>query len=281
MPLSSSLQNYLSDLGLVVPEQPNIKFVQALQAEHVARYSFNSLAVVLGEDISLDLDAISQKIVTRSLGGYCFEHNKLTFELLKALGYDVQLKLARVLNNNFEREAGRTHRVTLLTLEGVSYLVDTGFGGNGPIAPLRLDINTQQVAGLDRYRMLAKGKGEYDLQVVKGDDYFTLYRFDNATYSDADCALGHFYSHKNSNAVFLKNLMVTLKKQDQTIALVNAELTIRDSQGEQKLLIESPESLGNILSLEFDINLEPSVVEHLFIRFVAPVLAENKVGITS
>ena len=281
MPLSSSLQNYLSDLGLVVPETPSIEFVKALQSAHVARYSFNSLAVVLGEDISLDLDAISQKIVTRGLGGYCFEHNKLTFELLKALGYDVQLKLARVLNNNFEREAGRTHRVTLLTLEGVSYLVDTGFGGNGPIAPLRLDINTQQVAGLDRYRMLAKGKGEYDLQVVKGDDYFTLYRFDSATYSDADCALGHFYSHKNSNAVFLKNLMVTLKKQDQTIALVNAELTIRDSQGEQKLLIESPESLGNILSSEFDINLEPSVVEHLFIRFVAPVLAENKVGITS
>ena len=62
---------------------------------------------------------------------------------------------------------------------------------------------------------------------------------------------------------------------------MNAELTIRDSQGEQKLLIESPESLGNILSSEFDINLEPSVVEHLFIRFVAPVLAENKVGITS
>tara|TARA_R110001606_G_C15269214_1_gene639301 strand:- start:38 stop:619 length:582 start_codon:yes stop_codon:yes gene_type:complete len=193
----------------------------------------------------------------------------------------VQLKLARVLNNNFEREAGRTHRVTLLTLEGVSYLVDTGFGGNGPIAPLRLGINTLQTAGLDRYRMLAKGNGEYDLQVIKGDDYFTLYRFDSATYTDADCALGHFYSHKNPHAVFLKNLMVTLKKQTRTVALVNAEFITRDRQGEQKRLIESPESLGNILSSEFDINLEPSIVEHLFIRFVAPILAENKVGITS
>jgi len=155
MPLLSYLQDYLSDLGLVAPEQPNIEFVRALQERHVARYSFNSLAVVLGEEISLDLDSISQKIVTRGLGGYCFEHNKLTFELLKALGYDVQLKLARVLNNNVEREAARTHRVTLLTFEGISYLIDTGFGGNGPVAPLRLDINAQQVAGIDSYRILA------------------------------------------------------------------------------------------------------------------------------
>jgi N-hydroxyarylamine O-acetyltransferase len=281
MSLLSSLQNYLSDLGLVVPEPLNIEFVEALQSAHVARYSFNSLAVVLGEGISLELEDISQKIVTRGLGGYCFEHNKLTFELLKALGYDVQLKLARVLNNNFEREAGRTHRVTLLTFEGVQYLVDTGFGGNGPIAPLRLDINTQQVAGLDRYRMLAKGNGEYDLQVLKDSDYFTLYRFDSAAYTDADCALGHFYSHKHSQAVFFKNLMVTLKKKDQTVALVNAEFTRRDRQGERKQLIESPESLGNILSSEFGIALEPAVVEHLFIRFLAPMLAADKVGVTS
>ncbi|NLQ17299.1 arylamine N-acetyltransferase [Marinomonas sp. M1K-6] len=276
MSLSSSLQNYLSDLGLAVPEPLNIEFVRQLQSAHVARYSFNSLAVVLGEEISLELEAISEKIVTRGLGGYCFEHNKLTFELLKALGYDVQLKLARVLNNNLEREAGRTHRVTLLTFEGVSYLVDTGFGGNGPIAPLRLDINTQQVAGLDRYRLLAKSNGEYDLQVMKGDDYFTLYRFDNATYTDADCELGHFYSHKNSNAVFLKNLMVTLKKQDQTVALVNAELTVRDQHKEQKYVIETPETLGNVLKSEFDITLEPVVVEHLFDRFVAPIITDHK-----
>ncbi|WP_421848191.1 arylamine N-acetyltransferase family protein [Marinomonas sp.] len=281
MSLSPSLQNYVSGLGLNIPQALSIEFVKALQERHVAEFSFNSLAVVLGEDISLDVEEISQKIVTRGLGGYCFEHNKLTFELLKALGYDVQLKLARVLNNNVEREAGRTHRVTLLTFEGVIYLVDTGFGGNGPIAPLRLDINSQQVAGLDRYRLLAKGEGEYDLQVVKGDDYFTLYRFDNAAYTDADCELGHFYSHKNSNAVFLKNLMVTLKKQDQTVALVNAELITRDRHGEQKQWIESPESLGHILNSEFDIALEPAVVEHLFIRFVAPILAEDKVGVTS
>lgn len=278
MGLSSSLQNYLADLGLVVPDQPSIEFVKALQERHVARYSFNSLAVVMGEEISLELGAISQKIVSRGLGGYCFEHNKLTFELLTALGYDVTLKLARVLNNNLEREAGRTHRVTLVRLDGVSYLVDTGFGGNGPIAPLRIETNTDQVAGLDRYRVLSTDKGEYDLQVVKDDDYFTLYHFDSATYTDADCELGHFYSHKHPQAVFLKNLMVTLKKKNQTVALVNSELITRDQQGERKQRVESPDALGAVLTAEFGLVLNAAVVEHLFIRFLQPALTADSIG---
>jgi len=65
-----------------------------------------------------------QKIVTRGLGVIALKHNKLTFELFKALVMTYRLKLARVLNNNFEREAAERIELTLLTLEGsVSYLV--------------------------------------------------------------------------------------------------------------------------------------------------------------
>lgn len=274
MSLPLSLQNYLSDLGLTAPDVLNMAFVRQLQSAHVARYSFNNLAVVLGEGISLDLDEISDKIVTRGLGGYCFEHNKLTFELLHALGYEVELKLARVLNNHLDRDVGRTHRVTVLTLEGVRYLVDTGFGGNGPITPIALVVNTEQTAGLDRYRILATDKGEYDLQVLKDDDFFTLYRFDSAVYTNADCELGHFYSHKHPNAVFLKHLMVTLKKEHQMVTLVNEKLTTRDRQGERVCVIESPESLGRILGVEFNIELDSMLITSLFERFVMEKLPQ-------
>ncbi|MBJ7539421.1 arylamine N-acetyltransferase family protein [Marinomonas transparens] len=276
MILNESLQNYLTDLGLMVPETPTIEFVKQLQAKHIERYSFNSLAVILGEDISLDLEMITQKIVTRGLGGYCFEHNKLTFELLKALGYDVQLKMARVLNNNLDRKAGRTHRITLVTIDGMTYVIDTGFGGSGPISPLLLSAHGQQKSGLDSYRIVAREHGEFDLQLlVEGGDNFTLYRFDNAIYTDADCELGHFYSHQNPNAVFVKNLMVTLKKQDKTFALLNTELITRDKHKEQKLLITTAKMLEETLFSVFNIFLEPVLVEHLFDRFLADKLVEQ------
>lgn len=47
MSLPTSLQNYISGFGLTIPSSLNISFVKVLKASHVARYSFNSLAVVM------------------------------------------------------------------------------------------------------------------------------------------------------------------------------------------------------------------------------------------
>lgn len=275
MPLPMALQNYLSDLGLIAPEKPILEFVTELQRRHVTEFSFNSLAVVLGGEISLDLDAISEKIVTRRFGGYCFEHNKLTFELLKALGYEVEYKLARVLNNNLDRAAGRTHRVTLLTLDGQVYLIDTGFGGNGPLSPLSMSAQEDQQSGFERYRVVPLEGDEFDLQIIKDGEYFTLYRFDLAHYSEADCALGHFYSHQHPNAVFVNNLMVTRKTVDKTLSLLNSTFNIKTESGVETIKVDSPSLLLEILSEHFYIELESVMAEHLFERFILPEWEEG------
>lgn len=268
MSLPSSLQHYLSDLDLVVPDSLNMAFVASLQERHIARYSFNSLAVVMGEDVSLDLDAISQKIVTRGLGGYCFEHNKLTFELLSALGYDVTLTMARVLNNQ-DNDVPRTHRVTLLKHDGVTYLIDTGFGSNCPISPLVISSHLPQPVGKEAYRILDKKNGEYDVQIIKDGDYFTLYRFDLAVYTDADCTIGNFYSSHYPKAGFVNNLVVSLKNTDRTIALKNHIVSINDSSGTQERMLNSPAELHQVLTEAFGFDLELVITEHLFDRFLA------------
>ncbi|MEL0622712.1 arylamine N-acetyltransferase [Marinomonas arenicola] len=278
--LSPELQHYLTDLGLAAPHQPSLAFVQQLQGRHVARHSFNSLSVVLGEALPLDLASLSDKFVTRGLGGYCFEHNKLTFELLAALGYEVQLVLARVLNNR-DINAPRTHRVTLLTLDGSRYLIDTGFGANGPISPLQLTSGLRQTSGLDHYQVTSHetcfGVREYELQIEKDQAFFTLYRFDLATYSDADCELGHFYSHKHPHAVFVNNLMVSVKDQQRTASLQNENFKMVTRDGTQIQQIESAEALQSLLADVFSIALELVVAEHLFDRFIgAKWIAEKR-----
>lgn len=275
MSLPLSLQNYILDLGLAIPAPLDITFVKALQASHIARYSFNSLAVVMGEDISLDLDDISKKIVERGLGGYCFEHNKLTFELLKALGYDVKLVMARVLNNQ-EKDVPRTHRLTLLDHQGSKYLIDTGFGGNCPIAPLLFQPDLLQTAGNDVYRILAKANGEYDLQILKEGDYQTMYRFDLAVYTDADCLAGNFYSHRHPTAGFVNNLMVGLKDDSRTIFLINHELIERRQGESKKRVLPSSEALHQVLTNTFGFDVELVIAEHLFDRFLASKLLELK-----
>jgi len=274
MSLPLSLLSYLTDLGLEIPDRLTLAFTTRLQQRHVERYTFNSIAALLREDISLDIDDISQKLVTRGFGGYCFEHNKLTFELLNALGGDVKLMLARVLNNQ-DINAPRTHRVSLLTLDNHSYLIDTGFGSNGPIAPLLLKTDIEQKAGIDTYRLIQKAPQEYDLQIRQADGYFTLYRFDLAEYSDADCTLGHFYSHKHPQAAFVNNLVVSIKTAEQTTLLKNQNFTIKNASGEHTQAVTTAAHLADLFASVFSISLAPEISAHLFERVIAPRLSEH------
>lgn len=282
MTLSTGLQNYLDDLALTHESELSLDFVSALQNKHIAKYSFNSLAVVLGEDLPLDTENLSHKIVSQGLGGYCFEHNKLTYELLSSLGYDVQLKLARVLYNQ-EKKAPRTHRVSLVKLKGETYLVDTGFGAYGPSLPLSLELDKEQSIGGETYRIISLSEQkqldtlEYDVQIFKGGEFFTLYRFDLADYSDADCQLSHFFSHKYPEAGFVNNLVVSLKNDEVIIALKNHELLTRfaDETGQRTELTEqvnSADALHNILTESFGLALDQVITTHLFERFLVPKL---------
>ncbi|RBO85952.1 arylamine N-acetyltransferase family protein [Marinomonas aquiplantarum] len=268
----SDLHAYLTDLKLTKPDELSVAFVGQLQAAHIAKYSFNSLAVLLGEEVSLDLTNVYEKIVLHGLGGYCFEHNKLAFELLKSLGYDVCLVMARVLNGQ-EIDRPRTHRVTLVKVEEETYLLDVGFGADCPIAPLLLQSDLLQQIGHERYRIVVQD-GEYDVQIQKAGEFYTLYRFDLAEYTDADCLMGNFFSSKHPKAVFVNNLVVSIKDADRTSGIRNEVFFIRQNGLEQERLIDSAQALHALLAEVFHIHVEMVIAEHVFDRFIAPKLAE-------
>ncbi|BFM50522.1 arylamine N-acetyltransferase [Marinomonas sp. THO17] len=271
----SDLQAYLDDLQLTVPTSQSLDFVCSLQSHHIAQYSFNNLAVLLGEDISLNLSHILDKIVIQGFGGYCFEHNKLAFEFLSHLGYDVRLVMARVLNGQL-LDRPRTHRITLVSIQDDVYLVDMGFGADCPTQPLRLEPDIEQTIATDTYRIVKSADGEFDLQIWKpqSKQFYTLYRFDLAHYTDEDCVLGNFYSSKHPKAVFVNNLVASIKDDKRTAGIRNHVYFIRQNGTETECLIESAEALHKLLAEAFHIHVESVIAEHLFDRFIAPKLAE-------
>ncbi|AEF56103.1 arylamine N-acetyltransferase family protein [Marinomonas posidonica] len=266
----SDLHAYLTDLKLSTPEELSLAFVGQLQAAHIAKYSFNSLAVLLGEEVSLDLTNVYEKIVVHGLGGYCFEHNKLAFELLKSLGYSVRLVMARVLNGQ-EIDRPRTHRVTLVNIDGKAYLLDVGFGADCPISPLLLQSGLEQKIGHENYRIVEQG-GEYDLQIERSGSFHTLYRFDLAEYTDEDCVIGNFFSSKYPKAAFVNNLVASIKDFNRTVGIRNHVLFTRQNGHEEERFICSAEDLHSTLLQVFNVDVEPVIAQHLFDRFVAPRL---------
>ena len=83
----------------ISPQDASLSLVAELQNKHIAEFCFNSLSVLLGETISLEINDIIHKIVVENKGGYCFEHNKLMHDSLEILGFNVRCLLAKVLNN--------------------------------------------------------------------------------------------------------------------------------------------------------------------------------------
>ncbi|WP_417552832.1 arylamine N-acetyltransferase family protein [Marinomonas fungiae] len=266
--------DYLNALDLMPPQQPSLDFLCTLTERHIGRFTFNNLAVLLQEDISLECQAVLNKVVHRGVGGYCFEHNKLAYEALSYWGYKVRIVLARIINNN-ERAVPRTHRITLVEIEGKRYLVDVGFGANCPIAPIALDSQAIQSAGFEHYQIQQNTLGEFELWQQQEAGPFLLYRFDLAHYTDADCDMGHFYSHKNPAAVFVNNLVVSQKNATDTFVVTNQHLQHRTNAGTKSSLLESPQALYKALRQIFNLTIEQEVCEFLFAHYIAPRLTNT------
>lgn len=70
-------------------------------------------------------------------GGYCMEVNYFYHLMLYNLGFDVHLAGARIYKG--DRFGGWTHVVNIVTIDGQRYLLDGGFGGQGPPRPVKLE----------------------------------------------------------------------------------------------------------------------------------------------
>lgn len=263
----TNIRSYLANASVKEPET-SITCIKDLQNSHVGRLPFSSLGVLLHDSLTLESDILFKRVVTKRRGGYCFEHNKIFFEILTSLGFCCDIVMARVLLNG-DIDVPRTHRITRVSLAGVRYIVDVGFGPLCPREPLLLDADTPQDQGDAVYRISQPDPGRYLLQIKEAGGWLTLYSFDNGLYTEADCLCGHHYSSTHPKAVFVNNLVVSLKSYNDVRLLRNGEFH-RIQGGETVITdISSQDILGVILQQEFGINLTCEQLSGLYERYCA------------
>ena len=252
---------YLQALGL--PRRPpDLAYLAQITARHVATLPFASIGPRLGSALPLDLPALYERLVLRRRGGYCFEQNALLFEVLEELGFTVTLSLARVIYNQ-DIHPGLAHRSTLVDFGHERYLVEVGFGPNCPRVPIRLSGEPSQE--LDRcFRVAELRRGEFHLQVLKAYGYYSLYGFELARYGAADCALGHFYSHRHPDAVFVNTLVASRILPQEIRSLRNRDYRVITGHGETARQNENAAALPDVLSRQFDLSVTTAESEQLF-----------------
>jgi N-hydroxyarylamine O-acetyltransferase len=133
------MKKYLQRLGYSGDLTPCYALLRDLHRLHQAKIPFENLDILLNKIPALDDASLEKKLIDSSRGGYCFELNLSFARLLRALGFEVQPRLARVLMLNPDAsQMPRTHVWLMVKLASEIYLADVGFGAGSVLEPVLL-----------------------------------------------------------------------------------------------------------------------------------------------
>lgn len=195
------LDAYFRRVGYSGNGTATLETLRELQFRHPEAIAYENLDALLGRAISLEASALERKLVQSDRGGHAFEHNILFGNVLHHLGFSIRGLCARGrFQVPADRPTGRDHMLLLVEMPDGPYIVDVGFNGLGPTAPLRLMPDVVQATPREEYRLLPFGTA-LELQVRLGNHWQALYQFDLSPQVQADFEVINYYmsSHPHSN----------------------------------------------------------------------------------
>ncbi|KAM0324880.1 hypothetical protein ACHAQA_007846 [Verticillium albo-atrum] len=138
----AQLEAYFERINFPKADHPSdpLALLTALQRRQVTSVPFESLSLHYSKHrrLSLDTEDLFTKVVTRRHGGYCMEVNTFFATVLRSLGFRLINAAGRVKDGHWY---GVSHMVNIVTIDGVRYLVDVGFGSNGSSQPIPLSTD--------------------------------------------------------------------------------------------------------------------------------------------
>ncbi|WAJ38487.1 arylamine N-acetyltransferase [Pseudomonas sp. GOM7] len=250
------LHTYLGRLGYASAPPATLDTLRELQARHTAQFPFETLTCLLRVPVEVEPAAIQDKLLRQGRGGYCFELNRLFLLLLQALGFDARGLTGRVLLNGPEdAQPARTHMLVLVTLDGLRYITDVGFGGMVPTGPLLLDSEAEQATPHEPYR-LTSVDGTYTLRALVAGTWRAMYRFDLQHVADIDYVVGNWYVCTHPDSPFLGQMIAARTGPGLRKSLNNGSFAIhRLGQASERVQLQSVDEVLRVLREEFGIRV--------------------------
>src|ERR1700754_601193 len=174
------LAAYFDRIGYGGRAEPTVETVRGLVAAHNQSIPFENLDPLLGIPVAdLSATALTDKLVYRRRGGYCYEQNGLMGYVLAELGFGVERFAGRVVwMSTSDALPAQTHEVLSVTVPGEQgrWMVDVGFGGQTLSSPIRLEAGLVQQTRHEPYRLREHGDGLVLEAEVRGE-WQALYTF--------------------------------------------------------------------------------------------------------
>ncbi|MBD2112198.1 MULTISPECIES: arylamine N-acetyltransferase family protein [Cyanophyceae] len=250
---------------------PTLDTLKTIHQGHTSTIAFENLSSFFHQPVSLDLDALQQKLIHDQRGGYCFEQNLLLRSVLVALGFQVTNLAARVRWNLPEDIiTPRSHMLLKVDIDETSYIVDVGFGGLTMTEPLTLVPERPQSTPHEPYRLTVAGQ-TYCLEAQLNQVWKPLYCFDLQAQQRCDYEVSNWYVSTYPQSLFVNALIAARPGDGCRYALLNNQLTTRylDGRSEQRLLTTATE-LHDVLSDQFGLRVPETLdLQQALERFAA------------
>ncbi len=262
--LRIDLQAYFDRIGYRGGTEPTHETLTALVSAHVRRIPFENLDPLMGVPvIDLSPAALSAKLVAKRRGGYCYEHNNLMREVLCALGFAAERLAARVVWMSPEGLDGppspQTHQALAVTIPGTGrpYLVDVGFGGQTPTAPIPMVPGEVAQTSHEPFRLSSRGSEaqEFVLKTLIGQRWRPLYILGLQPRPLIDMQVGSWYVSTYPESNFVAGLSAALVTDEARWNLRGRNLAIHASGGTERIRFDDAAQVCVELTDRFGIDL--------------------------
>ena len=248
---------YLRRIEYDGPRQPSAATLRDLHRQHLFTVPFENLDIPLGTPISLDLQRIYDKIVTRRRGGFCYELNGLFAELLRAIGFQVEMLSARVRREDGGFGPEFDHMLLKVELDK-PWLVDVGFGDSF-VDPIEFRAGGADHVNGHRYFVLPLG-GAW--QLLREDDkgQTPLYAFRDVAYQLSDYQAMCAFHQNSPESHFTKSWICSRATSEGRITLANMRLIVSREGSREEIQLGTPgdarRCLREFLGVELDESLD-------------------------
>ncbi|MCX4528522.1 MULTISPECIES: arylamine N-acetyltransferase [unclassified Streptomyces] len=255
------LAAYLARIGYEGPVgddgelKADLPTLYAVHRAHTAAITFESLDVLLGRPVELEVKALQDKLVHGRRGGYCYEQNSLLAAALERIGFEVSGRGARNRTRG-DSLLAVTHAVLVVTVDGEPWLCDAGFGAMGPCEPVPLARPGVEVRqGEWTYTIREEDGGVHALCLLREGTWRDLYAFSPQHYNPVDYVVLNHYSSSHPRSAFVGQVIVQRPGDAVRLALVGRELTRVYPDGRVERRPVAPDELPSLLAREFGLRL--------------------------
>jgi arylamine N-acetyltransferase len=257
--MTLDLNGYFDRINYRGVAEPNLDVLQDLVTAHTQTIPFENLDPMMGVPVDdLSPEALTDKLVHRRRGGYCYEHNGLMGYVLGQIGFRVRRLAGRVIwmLPPHAPLPAQTHTVLAVRFPGSqgAYLVDLGFGGQTPTSPLRLETGSVQQTTHEPYRLEDRGDGLILQALIRGE-WVPLYEFSTRTQPDIDRKVGSWFVSTHPSSHFVTSLTAARVTEDGRLNLAGRNLTIHRADASEKVWLDDAAAVVDILSELFGINV--------------------------